>query len=316
MSDALAALQPLGVVGLGVMGGRISARLAEHGLQVIGFDPATAVPTPDGVERRTTLEELAGTARTVILSLPGPAALTATAERLATIAPSAVVQVIDLSTVGVAAERHAGEVLRAAGIGLLDCPVSGAVAGAARGELSVMVGGDAELLARLLPVLALVGNRITHVGAEVGHGQLMKVVNNAISGTTLAVTCEALAVGAKLGLELSAMLEVVNTSSGRSVASERKLPEQVLTGAYAHGGPGLHFTKDIGLFLDAAAGTDVTVAISTVAAEAWRTFTDAWGDADQTAYYPFAVGGERPHTDPRGASADSTSADGATDADR
>jgi 3-hydroxyisobutyrate dehydrogenase len=287
-------LGPVGVVGLGVMGGRIAARLAAHGVTVLGHDPGTTVPTPAGVARRATLEELARDARTLVLSLPGPEALTATAERLAACTGRSIAQVVDLSTAGVAAERQAGEVLAAAGVALLDCPVSGAVTGAERGELSIMVGGDAALLERLRPLLALIGSRITHVGPEVGHGQLMKVVNNAISGTTLAVTCEALAVGARLGLDLERMLDVVNTSSGRSVASDRKLPEQVVTGAYAHGGPGLHFTKDIALFLDAARGTDVPTTVAEVGARAWRTFTDAWGDADQTAYYPYALGAERP----------------------
>jgi 3-hydroxyisobutyrate dehydrogenase-like beta-hydroxyacid dehydrogenase len=294
LREELGALGPVGVVGLGVMGGRISARLAMHGLRVLGYDPAASAATPRGVERCSTFEELAHAAKTVLLSLPSSDALAMTVELLVSTAPSAVRTVIDLSTVGVEAERSAGRSLNEAGIELLDCPVSGAVAGAASGQLSVMVGGDADVLARLLPLLEVIGSRVTHIGSEVGHGQVMKVVNNAISGTTLAVTCEALAVGTKLGLDLTSMLEVLNCSSGRSVASERKLPEQVVTGAYAHGGPGLHFTKDIGLFLDAASATEITTTVAEVAATAWRTFTDHWGDADQTAYFPYVLGADRP----------------------
>lgn len=284
----------VGVVGLGVMGARIASHLAEEGLLVVGFDVAGVAPSE--VESCASLEELVARAPTVLLSLPHAAAVSAVARGIRGADPCRVDLVVDLSTIGVEGARAADAILAPAGIAYVDSPVSGGRHAAATGELSLMVGARAEELDRAAALLGMVGRSVVHVGESPGHGQAMKVINNAISGTTLAVTSEALAVGCALGLDLPRMLAVVNASSGRSVASERKFPDQVVTGRYAHGGPGAHFDKDIGLFLELAASTAVDHRVAAASAALWKSFDEQAPGADQTRLFPHLLQGWVPPT--------------------
>src|SRR5690606_18132468 len=101
----------------------------------------------------------------------------------------------DLSTTGpnVAKEIAAG--IRAAGIAPLDAPVSGGISGAVNGTLAVMVSGDTPVWERCEPILRIIGKNAFHVGEESGMGQTMKLINNFLSGTAMAASCEAFVMG-------------------------------------------------------------------------------------------------------------------------
>lgn len=128
----------------------------------------------------------------------------------------------------------------------LDAPVSGGTDGAEAGTLTVMVGGDADALAAVAPVLDVVAARVVHVG-EVGAGMAVKAVNNALLATSLWAAAEGLTALQAQGIDPAAALEVINGSSGRSVATERLLPERVLTRAFPATFALSLLAKDVGL---------------------------------------------------------------------
>ncbi|MCY7378346.1 MAG: NAD(P)-dependent oxidoreductase [Gemmatimonadaceae bacterium] len=117
------------------------------------------------------------------------------------------------------------------GIAFLDAPVSGGTSGAEQGTLTVMVGGDAAVLARVRPVLEPFGTKIVHCGA-VGAGDALKSVNNALLAVHVWSAAEGLAALAKAGVRPDVALDVINASSGRSNASMNLFPERVLTRAF------------------------------------------------------------------------------------
>ena len=126
--------------------------------------------------------------------------------------------------------RIAGE-LAQRGVGFIDAPVSGGVAGAEAGTLTVMVGGDAAALERARPVLDSFAGKIVHCG-EIGAGHALKAVNNALLALHIWSTAEGLVAAMKAGVAPQVALDVINASSGRSNASMNLFPERVLTGAF------------------------------------------------------------------------------------
>ena len=117
--------------------------------------------------------------------------------------------VVDMSTVSSATAQLAANLLAAQKADFLDAPVSGGVEGAKNGTLSMMVGGDADVLARIRPVLAAMTSRIEHMGV-IGSGQACKAVNQIMcAGINQAVT-EALAFAAAQGLELEKVIDVIS----------------------------------------------------------------------------------------------------------
>ena len=105
----------------------------------------------------------------------------------------------------------------------IDCPVSGGVAGAAKGTLAVMVVGPARRSRRVEPALAVIG-KVFFIGEQPGAGQTMKLCNNFLSATAMAATSEAMVMGVKAGLDPRIMLDVINSGTGRNTATEDKFP--------------------------------------------------------------------------------------------
>lgn len=126
--------------------------------------------------------------------------------------------------------RIAGE-LAARGVAFIDAPVSGGVAGAEAGTLTVMVGGAADALERARPVLESFAGKIVHCGA-IGAGHALKAVNNALLALHIWSTAEGLVAAMKAGVAPHVALDVINISSGRSNASMNLFPDRVLTGAF------------------------------------------------------------------------------------
>jgi 3-hydroxyisobutyrate dehydrogenase len=127
--------------------------------------------------------------------------------------------------------RRIASDLAALGVGFIDAPVSGGVAGADAGTLTVMVGGPADALERARPVLDSFAGKIVHCGA-LGAGHALKAVNNALLALHIWSTAEGLAAAMKAGVAPQVALDVINASSGRSNASMNLFPDRVLTGAF------------------------------------------------------------------------------------
>jgi 3-hydroxyisobutyrate dehydrogenase-like beta-hydroxyacid dehydrogenase len=275
--------QHLGFAGLGRMGGPLSRRLVEAGYALSGFDAAgTAERLPAGATAAGSIAELARAADTILLSVPDGTVSQAICREIAGASERRAQTVIDLSTIGIAAARGCAEILSAVGIAYVDAPVSGGVAGAESGSLAMMVGTPAERFEALDPLLAVLAKNRFRIGDEAGQGQAMKLLNNYVSSAALAATCEATVFGARLGLDLAQMVEVLNASSGRSAASQDKFPKSVVPRSYDFGFAGALMTKDVSLYLENVKGAGTPHELAASVAGLWQRFNAAHPTADFT----------------------------------
>lgn len=139
--------------------------------------------------------------------------------------------VVDCTSGDPATSRRIAERLSARDVGFIDAPVSGGVVGAEAGTLTVMCGGDSEILDRVRPALEPFAGKIVLCG-PVGSGDAVKAVNNALLAVHIWSTAEGLAMLSKLGVDAAVALDVINVSSGRSNTSMNLFPERVLTRAF------------------------------------------------------------------------------------
>jgi 3-hydroxyisobutyrate dehydrogenase len=128
---------------------------------------------------------------------------------------------IDCSTIGPPQTRRVGAALRERGVAMLDAPVSGSAPRAEDGSLTIMVGGASEDFARARPLFAAMGELVVHVG-ELGQGEMLKLINNALAAANAAAVAEALLLAAATGLNLDQVVEVVSAGSGASAQLELK----------------------------------------------------------------------------------------------
>ncbi|CAN0419970.1 unnamed protein product, partial [Phaeothamnion confervicola] len=227
------AKQTFGFIGVGRMGGLMSARLLADGHQVVVFDvaeEAVAALENQGASRASSAAEVASRAQTVFLSLPNPEIVQRAALQAGgVIDGTAVRRVVDFSTIG---PRTAGLVasgLAARDIVYVDAPVSGGLKGAREGTLAVMVSCPKNVYLELEAILKTFG-RPFHLGEKAGQAQTMKLANNLLAAAAIAVTSEAMVMGVKAGLDPRVMLDVINAGSGRNSASQDKFPKAVLPG--------------------------------------------------------------------------------------
>ncbi|HEY0528293.1 MAG TPA: NAD(P)-dependent oxidoreductase [Gemmatimonadaceae bacterium] len=136
--------------------------------------------------------------------------------------------------------------LRKRGVDFIDAPVSGGTAGAKAATLTVMWGGELSAFEKARPVLETFGKKIVHAG-DVGAGDALKAINNALLAVHILSTAEGLAVLAKAGVKPDVALDVINASSGRSNTSENLIPQRVLTRAFPRTFRLALLDKDIGI---------------------------------------------------------------------
>ena len=186
---------------------------------------------------------------------------------LATMPTGAVL--VDCTSGDGATSRRIAARLAERGIGFLDAPVSGGVAGAEAGTLTVMVGGDDATLEQVRPVIEKFGKRIVHCGA-VGAGDALKAVNNALLAMHIWGTAEGLVALEKAGVKSEIALDVINASSGRSNASMNLFPERVLTRAFPRTFRLALLDKDVGIAADLAREQQVPSRLLQLTAELYR----------------------------------------------
>ncbi|MEX0834970.1 MAG: NAD(P)-dependent oxidoreductase [Nitriliruptor sp.] len=219
----------IGFIGLGAMGRPMAANLAAVAPTAVWNRTATTAQqhaAEHGTHAVADLEDL-GDCQVIITCLPTTDEVVQVAGRLAPVLAGGTVW-IDHTSGDPAASRDLAADLVGRGIAYLDAPVSGGTDGAAAGTLTVMVGGDAEVVADVRWCLEAVGERIVHVG-PLGTGHATKAVNNAMLATSLWAAAEGLAALTAAGVSASLALEVINGSSGRSFVTERLFPERVTT---------------------------------------------------------------------------------------
>lgn len=273
----------VGFVGLGNIGRPMAARLRDARIDLVVLDSRreVALEFAGGTARVAgSPQELADRADIVLMSLPTPAAVRAVVAGEDGLARGTRTKlVVDLSTAGPATAREVAQVLQAAGISFLDAPVSGGVAGAEKGTLAVMAAGAAADYERARPLLQQIG-RVFLVGDTPGQGQAMKLLNNLLSATAVAATGEVMALGAKAGLDAAVMLDVLNASTGRNMATSDKFPRAVLTRTFELGFRAALLHKDVRLCRDFAEAYGVPFAVGSAVDKVWERAAGELGDGD------------------------------------
>lgn len=232
------AIERVGLAGIGRMGQPMARRLMAAGYTVSVYDvnaEAMQRLEADGAARAASPAALMAVSDLVLMSLPTPDVV-----REVALGPHGLIQgkgaryVVDLSTTGPSTARDVSAELARAGLVAVDCPVSGGVSGAEKGTLAMMVACPSAVLPEVLPVIETLG-KATHVGEEPWMGQMLKVLNNIISVTSLAIASEALVMGTKAGLDPEVMMDVINAGTGRTNATTDKIPKYVLTRSFDFG---------------------------------------------------------------------------------
>lgn len=261
------AQQTFGFVGIGRMGGLMSGRLLDAGHKVVVFDvseEAVAALEKKGAQRAPSAAEVGNQAEIVFLSLPNPEIVQRAAlDAGGVIEGRKVKRVVDFSTIG---PRTAGAVakgLAVKGIVYVDAPVSGGLKGAREGTLAVMVACKRAVYVELEETIKTFGKPF-HLGETAGQAQTMKLANNLVAASAIAITSEAMVMGVKAGLNPKVMLDVLNAGSGRNSASQDKFPKSVLPGTFDFGfATGLSY-KDVRLCIDEAEALGVPMVCGAV----------------------------------------------------
>ncbi len=277
-----------GFIGIGNMGGPIAGNMAAGGFDLIVYDRAGVdVRAPEGVASAASADAVWEAAETVFLCLPDGAACADVVDGLRACKGRVTNTIIDLSTIGSEKSQVLHDVLAEAGVAYVDSPVSGGVAGARAATITVMWAGSEDLLAHHRPVLDAISGNIFHVSDSPGKGQAMKLINNFLSATNLAATAEAMAYGVALGLDMKAMLDVINVSTGRNTATEDKFPNRVLTGTYDAGFTAAMLNKDVQLFIDGEKAAGLTGALGPVMGDIWQETAETLPGSDITDIYKY-----------------------------
>ena len=243
------------------MGQPMSANLAAAGFSVLSFDL-------NGRGNRRSIRDAARGVDALITMLPdGDAVREAVLEALPALQRGAIV--VDMSSSDPVGTRALAAVLLAKHISLIDAPVSGAVAGAKDATLTIMAGGEKKDLEQILPLLQAMGKRIFHVG-PLGAGHVVKALNNYLGAAGTLAGFEALLVAQAFGLDPKPMLDAINASTGRNSTTERKISQQVLTGAFASGFRLALMAKDVGIAAGLARGLGVDTPYLKETLRLWR----------------------------------------------
>ncbi len=281
------AKESIGFIGVGRMGVRMARRLIDAGYALTIYDTSAAAMAPLVQLGATSVDSpaaVASAAEIVLASVPTPPIVQAVA-----LGPKGVIEgsrvkiFIDASTTGATVERAVAEGLAAKGIRMVDAPVSGGIGGAEKGTLAVMVSCSEETLVRVKPVLEVLG-KIFFVGTQPGQGQTMKLLNNLLSATAMAITSEAVAMGVKAGLDPSLVIDVFNAGTARNSATQDKVKQHVISRSFSYGfGIGL-LNKDIRLCMAEADNFGVPMIVGSAVRQLLSIATQTEGfDADMTA---------------------------------
>ena len=282
--------EQIGFIGLGVMGrpmaGHLLAaghRLTVHNRSRAAVDELVAA----GAQAGTSPADVARQSDIVITMLPD------TPDVESVIAgPGGVLEglragavVIDMSSISPAATRELAARVAAAGATMLDAPVSGGEIGAKNATLSIMVGGDAAAFEHVRPILARMGNaeRIVHIGAEPGSGQICKICNQIAIGGALAGVSEAFALARKAGVDASRVRQALLGGFAASRVLEVH-GERILTGNFTPGFRARLYQKDLRIAEETAAGHGVAAPATAVVTEMVQALVaEGGGDLDYSA---------------------------------
>lgn len=266
-------LKKVGFIGLGQMGKWMALNLVTHkfDLKVYDIDEnAMAYLVDRGAQPAQSPAELAGTVDLIILSLPDSGVVEkVVCDRDGIVHGASPGQiVVDCGTSGYLWTKESAKSLQEKGIRFADAPVTGMEKRAKEGTLTIMFGGDDEILETIRPVLEAMGKEIVHMG-NVGNGQLTKMLNNILYNCNIAAMAEVLPMSVKLGLDPEKIARVINNGSGHSFASEAFLPN-ILQGCFNKSYPLEHAYKDMNHALQISAREKIPLPMVHTAATTYQ----------------------------------------------
>ena len=242
----------IGFIGLGNIGGGAAGNLADAGFDLhvtdLSAERVAAIVARGAAPADDALAAATG-ADVVFTSVPGPpqlrqlAGLEGQPGILDVMAPGSTW--IELSTNDGATAAEMSDAAAAKSVRLIDAPVSGGPEGAAAGTLSIFVGGDADAVADVRPLLEVIGSKVDHVGPA-GAGIVAKIAQVTLCYTQTVTLIEALLLGVKGGVDPAMMLDLIQNSAGRSYVADAYGPE-ILAGTYDASFPISHAAKDMRL---------------------------------------------------------------------
>ena len=250
----------------------MSIRLLDAGYDVVGFDPADprrATPSsPPAAGPPTTAAEAIAGAEYVILMLPSSRVVEAVLGDdavLGALGPGTTV--VDMSSSEPLSTVELAKAVEKTGAVLVDAPVSGGVAGAQGGKLTIMAGGSEEAVTAIAEVMAPMGT-MTRVG-DTGAGHALKSINNLMAAVGLLVTSEGVAIGRRFGLDQELMVSMLNASSGQNAATDVKFPRFVIPETYNSGFRLELMLKDMRIATGLASAIGVPAPLGERAVEVW-----------------------------------------------
>lgn len=295
-ASPLAPPATIAFLGLGMMGRPMAARLAEAGFKLRVFDVSQKavsdfVGSHPSALATASAKAAAEGADALITMLPdGKIVRQALLEGrdAAREGLQAGALVLDMSSSNPVDTQKLARDLAASGVALLDAPVSGGVRRAVDGSLAIMVGGSAADLERARPLLGAMGKTITLCGPA-GAGHALKALNNFLSASGLVAMCEALVVGEAFGLDPGTMVDVFNSSTGKSNATEVKGRQFVVPHNFASGFSTRLMAKDLRTAGDVAQHLKLNVPMLQQAMGYWTAADGKLGTgADHTEIFRYA----------------------------
>ncbi|PMS38604.1 hypothetical protein C0Z20_01675 [Trinickia symbiotica] len=275
----------IGFIGLGAMGAPMARHLARQGyrLFVHDFNRSTVDSVVQcGAQAVRSAREVADRCSIVLLCLPSLPAIRDVVFGDAGVAGGAAVRVVvDFSTTGADFARETAQRLAARGIALLDSPITGNVTTAGNGKLGIMCSGPRAAYENVAAVMAtLASAMVLYLGEESGKAQTLKLLNNLLSATGMASTCEAFILGVKAGLAPRRMLEIINSGDASSSASRNKFARSVLPRRFDFGARMAITAKDISLSVEEAQGRGVPMWVGQAVQQIWK-FASTQGGYDR-----------------------------------
>ncbi|HZK83820.1 MAG TPA: NAD(P)-dependent oxidoreductase [Desulfosporosinus sp.] len=264
----------VGFIGIGVMGKPMAKNIIGAGYELFVNDVNEAAVQElvvAGAKRVQSPRELAHEVDVVITMLPNGAIVEQVllGEQGIFVGVKPGFTIIDMSSVAPTFTRKMAKLASDRQIDYIDAPVSGGVKGATEGTLTIMVGGEKELVERYQSLLEVMGKKIYHVG-KVGAGHAVKIVNNLLLGVNMAAAAEAFVLGTKLGLDPKVLLEIISVSSGNSYALVAKMPNFVFKGQFEAGFAIDLQYKDLELAIQTAKEARVPMILTNVAQQVFE----------------------------------------------
>ena len=290
--------QTIAFIGLGAMGLPMARNLVAKGNAVRGFDlnqaALDALAQAGGAAAPSAAEAARGADALILMVVNAAQAEQVLDAALDALAPNAIV-ILMATCAPAAAERLADRVLKTQRR-FVDAPVSGGVAGATGGTLTIMAAAPDATFASAKPILDALGDKLFHVGQNPGQGAVVKTVNQLLAGVHIAVAAEAFSLAAKVGVDLDIILQIMSGSAASSWMLRDRGPRMLQAEPPVASAVDI-FVKDLGIVLDA--GRDAKAALP-LAALAHQLFLAASGrgegkaDDSQVIRSYYALNGTKP----------------------